>query len=122
MSAGGLRVYRAKGTAKLRHLCALRFRDITHPEDLPNNPEKLQQLITGEIREFSFEKHYLRKAGGSVWVMLTVAQDITDLKRAQDNLLEIARGVSAATGVLFFTPWWPTSQSPWVRITHLSPK
>ncbi|MBT9613601.1 MAG: PAS domain S-box protein [Burkholderiales bacterium] len=99
-------------------ICALSFQDITHPEDLPNNLEKLQQLIRGEIREFSFEKRYLRKAGGSVWVMLTVSplwqpgeapsthitvvQDITDLKRAEENLLEIARGVSAATGALFF--------------------
>ncbi|HJV28374.1 MAG TPA: PAS domain S-box protein [Aromatoleum sp.] len=54
-------------------LAALTFQDITHPDDLTADLGQLQRMLAGEIETYSMEKRYLRKAGGLVWVNLTVA-------------------------------------------------
>lgn len=85
-------------------LLARTFYDITHPEDREIHVARAQQVIAGEIPWYSVEKRYLRKDGSVVWVGITVGAlrddegrvyeyvdtitDITERKRAQD---EVAR-------------------------------
>ncbi|NBC81749.1 MAG: PAS domain S-box protein [Bacteroidetes bacterium] len=77
-------------------------RDITHPEDLQMEKQKL----TGEQNkdEISFEKRYVHKNGNVVWVyviakivkndahepqyMVAIVEDITEKKKAQDALIQ----------------------------------
>ncbi|MGD0283469.1 MAG: PAS domain S-box protein [Dissulfurispiraceae bacterium] len=82
----------------------LDFQTITHPDDLARDLANIEMLKTGKIREFTVEKRYFRKDGSIVWVNLTVspmwqpgerpgvhiavAQDITDRKRAEEELLK----------------------------------
>ena len=85
----------------------LSFSEITHPEDVSLDLENLAWLRSGRIREFKREKRYLHKDGSVVWVGLavasvgspgetptsciTVAQDITTRKVAEQALQESAR-------------------------------
>jgi PAS domain S-box-containing protein len=78
------------------------FQDITHPEDLAADLTWLGQLLAGEIQNYRREKRYLRKDGAQVWVNVTaslvrelsgepkyaiaVIEDISDRKRAEDEL------------------------------------
>lgn len=54
-------------------LKALRFQDITHPEDLDADVELAQKMLAGELQRYSFEKRYIHKAGHTVWINLTVS-------------------------------------------------
>ncbi|MFB2973847.1 PAS domain S-box protein [Aerosakkonema sp. BLCC-F183] len=85
-------------------LLNLKFRDVTHPEDLAFDLEQVQKLLTGEIQTCLREKRYIRKDGAIVQANLTVSllrdaagnpqqfisviQDITDRKRAEAALQE----------------------------------
>jgi diguanylate cyclase (GGDEF)-like protein/PAS domain S-box-containing protein len=78
------------------------FQDLTHPDDLPADLAYTRQLLDGEIRTYSMEKRYVRRDGSHVWVDLTVSLtrepsgqpdcfiavvvDITDRKRAEEEL------------------------------------
>ncbi|HIJ67585.1 MAG TPA: PAS domain S-box protein [Planctomycetes bacterium] len=75
------------------------FQEISHPEDLKAELDKMGRLIKGDIREFSMEKRYFHKNGSIVWVDLivsplwslgqepihhiAVAEDITARKNAE---------------------------------------
>ncbi|MBD2180010.1 PAS domain S-box protein [Planktothrix sp. FACHB-1355] len=83
-------------------LLNLKFKDVTHPEDLAIDLEQVQKLLTGEMQTFLREKRYIRKDGAIVQANLTVSllrdaagnpqqfisviQDITDRKRAEAAL------------------------------------
>ncbi|WP_243337247.1 sensor histidine kinase [Anaeromyxobacter soli] len=54
-------------------LCALRFQDMTHPEDVGENEAHGRRLVTGEDETYTVEKRYLRRDGRATWVNLTVA-------------------------------------------------
>jgi PAS domain S-box-containing protein len=85
------------------------FEEITHPDDLEPTLEYRRQLLAGEIGSFSMEKCYVRKDGSIVWGNLTaslgrepsgepgyvihVIEDITDRKRAEEELKEASREV-----------------------------
>jgi PAS domain S-box-containing protein len=87
-----------------RELSAKTFGDITHPDDLEKSSVQRQRLLAGEISTYSTEKRYLRKDGSLVWVEITISlrrdeagrplyfiaaiEDITDRKRAQQELCE----------------------------------
>jgi len=49
------------------------FIDITYPEDVNTNIEYIQKFIDGTIREYSYEKRYVRKDGEIVWGNLTIS-------------------------------------------------
>lgn len=49
------------------------FQDITHPEDLEADLDRVAAMLRGEIPRYSMEKRYLRKNGEVVWILLTVA-------------------------------------------------
>jgi PAS domain S-box-containing protein len=85
-------------------LLAKTFGDLTYPDDLEKSWAHLQSLLAGEFSTYSMEKRYLRKNGSQVWVEITVSlrrdaegeplyfigaiEDITDRKRAQDELCQ----------------------------------
>lgn len=88
-------------------LLAMRFQDITHPDDVAADVANLQRLIAGEISSFQMEKRYFRKSGEIAWVQLHAALmhdrqgrptcgigqilDITEHKRALDELQQSRR-------------------------------
>jgi PAS domain S-box-containing protein len=83
-------------------LLATSFQSITHPEDYSLHDGKTQMMLAGEIGHYTLEKRYLRKDGEIVWVNITVSplrkpgeepgsnmivvEDITDRKRAEEEL------------------------------------
>ncbi len=83
-------------------LLRITFQDITHPQDLQKDLDHLHRLLAGEIRTYSTEKRYLRKDRSVVWINLTtsavgdssghlkyfitVVEDITERKKAQEAL------------------------------------
>ena len=95
-------------------LLGMKFRDLTHPEDIESNVAWLNRMIAGEISHYRFEKRYIRKDGAIVNVFLQVTLlfdaddkplyligqvvDISDLKRAEEVLLQ--RQKSESLGIL----------------------
>lgn len=75
------------------------FQDITHPEDLRDDLEHLDQLLSGQINSYMLEKRYFHRDGGIVPAMLAVSmvkdkfgkpkhfisqvEDISERKRAE---------------------------------------
>ncbi|HEY9663274.1 MAG TPA: PAS domain-containing protein [Allocoleopsis sp.] len=51
----------------------LTFQDITHPEDLRLDLSYAQQLLQGEIENYSLEKRYICKDGSIIWANLTAS-------------------------------------------------
>ncbi|MDR4495519.1 MAG: PAS domain S-box protein [Nitrospirales bacterium] len=80
------------------------FQELTHPDDLQADLDRMQQLLTGQIANFQMEKRYIRKNGDVIWVNLTcvplwmeptdarqhmaMVEDITYRKRAEKALQE----------------------------------
>jgi PAS domain S-box-containing protein len=85
-------------------MLARTFQDITHPDDLDADLEHTRQLLAGETETYDIEKRYFRKSGEIVWVNLTVSlvrqatgepdyfvtvvEDITRRKQAEQALRE----------------------------------
>lgn len=83
-------------------LLQLTFQDITHPDDLEVDLGYMRQVLSGRIETYSIEKRYVRKDRSLVWINLTVSlvrtaageprhfisvvEDITDRKRAEEAL------------------------------------
>ncbi|HEX2728187.1 MAG TPA: PAS domain S-box protein, partial [Rubrobacteraceae bacterium] len=83
-------------------LGSMTFENVTNPEDVAESREVLARLARGEIGESSFEKRYYRKDGRQIWCRLTVSavrdasgrflytvtmdEDITERKRADQEL------------------------------------
>ncbi len=53
-------------------LLTLTFLDITLPEDLAPDLERVEQLLKGEIDTYQLEKRYYHKNGSLVWCLLSV--------------------------------------------------
>jgi diguanylate cyclase (GGDEF)-like protein/PAS domain S-box-containing protein len=78
------------------------LRSITHPEDVEQNSISFDKLLLGEIPRFQTETRYVRADGRVVWGLVNVSlvrdcggdahyaigqvQDMTDRKRAQEQL------------------------------------
>ncbi len=85
-------------------LQACSFQHITHPDDLASDVDQVRRLQAGEIATYAMEKRYLLPDGSQVWVNLTVSlvrdtagaplhfvsvvEDITARKRAEQTLLD----------------------------------
>ena len=102
-------------------LLRLTFQDITHPDDLETDLEHVRQVLAGEITTYTMEKRYFRKDRSLVWVNLTVSlvrtaageprhfisvvEDITERKRAEEALraseARLAAGADLA-GLAFY--------------------
>jgi two-component system cell cycle sensor histidine kinase/response regulator CckA len=90
------------------------FVDITHPDDLQADVELAQQLFRGEKPFYKLQKRYVKKNGEIIWINLTgslirdkegeplyglaMIEDITEVKRAQEEAL--ARQKLESVGVL----------------------
>ncbi len=80
----------------------MKFQDISHPEDLSADLANVELLKTGAINEFSMEKRYFGKSGGTIWVSLSaspmwaagetpnyhiaIVQEITARKQTEEQL------------------------------------
>lgn len=78
------------------------FQDITHPDFLEIDILHLEKLMTNQIKTYSLEKQYIHKSGNPIWINLTVAvkrkttgesdylitvvEDISIRKKAEDEL------------------------------------
>ncbi len=56
-----------------RELLALRFQDVTHPDDLDCCVGHMHRVLAGEERSYTMEKRYIRKGGSLVWVELVAS-------------------------------------------------
>ena len=88
------------------------FREITYHEDLHNDLKYSNQLVRGEIPFYSMEKRYIHKNGTLIWSILSVSlirdsagnplffvgqiQDITQRKKAEDELKDARRQAEKA--------------------------
>src|SRR5690606_10741995 len=86
------------------------FQGITHPDDVEPNLTLLRRVLAGEIDQYAMEKRYCRKDGSVVWCNLTVScvrkddgavdyfisvvEDITDRKRAEEQNRFLLREVN----------------------------
>ncbi|MDC1068209.1 PAS domain-containing protein [Candidatus Kapabacteria bacterium] len=61
-------------------LLKLSFQEITHPDDLNEDLNNVNDLLEGKIEDYSMEKRYVKKDGKIVWSMLNVS-----LMRDHDN-------------------------------------
>ena len=61
-------------------LLSMNFQEYTHPEDVNDEVEKKELLISGEIDTFEMVKRYIHKNGNTIWGKLTVfsVKDQTD--------------------------------------------
>ncbi len=82
-------------------LLALDFQTITHPDDRPADARNMKLLTSGQVREFTTEKRYIRKDGTRVSANVTVSalwnpgehptynmamiEDISERKRAEED-------------------------------------
>ena len=89
------------------------FIDITHPDDLQTDMQLSQQLFRGDIPLFRMQKRYLRKSGEILWINLTASvvrdrdgkpryglammEDITEVKRNQEESLSRQKLESVGT-------------------------
>ncbi len=51
-------------------LYSKRWQDITHPDDVAADQQFADQVIAGELHDYTVEKRYIRKDGGIVWINL----------------------------------------------------
>jgi two-component system, cell cycle sensor histidine kinase and response regulator CckA len=85
-------------------LRAMRFRELTHPDDRERDWELFSRAVRGETPDYRNEKRYVRKDGSIVWVRLNasfvrdgagkpqrtvaICEDITERKQAEVALRE----------------------------------
>ena len=91
-------------------LLATTFQAITHPDDLETDLEYVRRLVAGEITHYHMEKRYVRRDGGFLPVLLSVAlvrepdgrpahfvsqvQDLTSRRRLEAERLAAERRVA----------------------------
>jgi PAS domain S-box-containing protein len=84
--------------------------DITHPDDLESSVAEDERLRSGKVDSYEVEKRYLRKDGTPVWVhitgtavrrndgsvdhFVTVIQNISERKRAEEQVRLLLREMS----------------------------
>jgi PAS domain S-box-containing protein len=54
-------------------LVALKFQDLTHPDDQESSSYWVRGLLEGRYRTFTHEKRYIRRDGSCVWAKLSVS-------------------------------------------------
>jgi PAS domain S-box-containing protein len=93
-------------------LLSLKFQDLTHPDDIPQNQTYFQQLLAGEISSYSIEKRFIHKDRSLIWVNITaslicepsgqpkltlaVVEDIRDRKQTALELQQAKEAAEAA--------------------------
>ncbi|SMB31231.1 Sensory box/GGDEF family protein (fragment) [Sterolibacterium denitrificans] len=54
-------------------LLAKNFRDVMHPEELPQELERMQRLLTGDAEHYNSESRYLSQSGADVWAQVSMS-------------------------------------------------
>lgn len=54
-------------------LTQMTFQEITHVDDLEANLSYMQQMLSGELRNYQMEKRYIHQQGHVVWALLSVS-------------------------------------------------
>jgi PAS domain S-box-containing protein len=94
-------------------LLAIRFADVTHPDDRAGDEALVARALAGEIRTYQREKRYRHKAGHPVWVQVTVSYvagadgrpchvvsqviDVSERKAAEAALVEARAAAEGAS-------------------------
>jgi PAS domain S-box-containing protein len=89
-----------------QELLNTKYQTLIYPEDLCSSLERMTPLIEGRIRSIVYEKRYVTKAGNVVWVQnsisallggdgkvsgfVSLTEDITERKRAEEGLQELS--------------------------------
>jgi two-component system, sensor histidine kinase and response regulator len=97
------------------------FQEITHPDDLEADVDRLGQVLAGKIQTYQLEKRYFHKAGHPIWVKMSVAlvrdargtplhfvshiEDITRAKAAESALREGRRLLDESQSVAGVGSW-----------------
>ncbi|MEI8040095.1 MAG: PAS domain S-box protein [Verrucomicrobiota bacterium] len=84
-------------------MAAIDWKDITHPDDVQPTLDIMARLSAGETTGFQMDKRFIRPDGSVVWIRMTIApvsveagddpvhlsmiEDVTDRKDAEDRLL-----------------------------------
>jgi PAS domain S-box-containing protein len=92
----------------------LNFAGITHPDDIPKGQECIRILLAGEQNIYRMEKRYIHKNGDIVWAdvsttllrdeqgtplyLITSIVNITERKRAEEQLRETLESLRKAVG------------------------
>jgi len=63
--------------------------ELTHPEDIAGNRRALQEILTGATERLEFDKRYLRKDGGVIWVHISVARIVDAEGRARSLVAQV---------------------------------
>ncbi|MFP8777131.1 PAS domain S-box protein [Hydrogenophaga sp. RWCD_12] len=72
----------------------LRFQDITHPDDLAPDLALLQEALAGRRSAYTLVKRYFHKDGHTVWAQLTVAL-VRKAHGQPDYFISVAQDISA---------------------------
>lgn len=86
-----------------KDLTGMSFVDITHPDDVITDVELAKRLFKGEIPFYRLQKRYTKRSGELIWINLTgsvirgadgqplygmaMVEDITEMKRTQEEAL-----------------------------------
>ena len=86
-------------------LASISWTELTHPDDLASDVAQFQRILSGEIRDYTLEKRFLRKNGEILYCEISVtavrttigglsyavglAVDSTQSKRAEQSLAEM---------------------------------
>lgn len=97
-------------------LLDLTFQDITHPDDLDADLANVRKVLDGEIATYQMMKRYIHKDGDEIWGHLSVSlvrddegkpayfisqiQDLTERKRAEDELRRQERDYRTTVGTI----------------------
>ena len=115
-------------------LRGMNFKEVTHPEDLPENLRLREELLGAQRPHYSLEKRYCRKDGGIVWAQVMVALlrdvqgepqyligtviDITARKRAEEALRLSEKRFRDITE---YAAEWVWEMDPQGKYTYSSP-
>ncbi len=115
-------------------LRALTWADLTYPDDLHLDNEQFNRVLAREIDTYALEKRLLRKDGAVIWTSLSVScirkpdgavdyfvallQDITDRKRAEDELRRREAQYRLLTEHMVDVVW---TMNPALQFTYISP-
>jgi len=94
-------------------LLALRFSEITHPDDRAGDADPVARMYAGEVRTYQREKRYVHRAGHTIWVRVNVSlvraadgtphhvvsqiMDMTEVKRVEGELRQARVAAEAAS-------------------------
>jgi PAS domain S-box-containing protein len=75
-------------------LRALRFQDVTHPDDLAEDLENVNRLVAGAASTYAMEKRYQRKDGRLFWGQLTVSL-LRDAEGRPEHFISVVEDITA---------------------------